>query len=175
MDRLARLRLRLKRTVRITLAWVVVGLLAALFEHNALVQHGAPSDMLQRMDERFLRSLVAGLLGGGIYIFLLRDRLRKYPYFTALGIMAMFMLPVILFTSAIWPALRTADPVALTVQEHLFSFAFLGHYLYWTMLMGGSMFMVRLNDQYGSGGISYLTGRYHKPREEVRVFMFLDM
>jgi hypothetical protein len=32
-----------------------------------------------------------------------------------------------------------------------------------------------LNDQYGNGGISYLTGFYHKPRQEMRIFMFLDM
>jgi len=175
MDPLARIRLRIQRALRITLAWVVVGLLAALFEHNALVQHGVPSDPLQRMDERFLRSLIAGLIGGGIYIFLLRDRLRKYPYFTALGIMAALMLPTIVLTSAAWPALRSPDAFAPTFRAHLFSFGFAGHYLYWTALMGGSMFMVRLNDQYGSGGISYLTGRYHKPREEMRVFMFLDM
>ncbi|HMC97053.1 MAG TPA: adenylate/guanylate cyclase domain-containing protein, partial [Flavobacteriales bacterium] len=173
--RLAGLRLRSKRTLRITLAWVVVGLMAALFEHNALVQHGATSVLLQRIDERFLRSLVAGFVGGGIYIFLLRDRLRKFPYFTALGIMAAIMLPVMGFTSAVWPALRSPEAFGTTFLDHLLSLRFLGHYVYWTLLMGGSMFMVRLNDQYGSGGISYLTGRYHKPREEMRVFMFLDM
>ncbi len=174
MDRLTPLQLRAKRTLRITLAWVVVGMFAALFEHNALLQHSAPSDLLDRVDERFLRSLVAGLIGGGIYIFLLRDRLRKYPYFTALGIMALLMLPVIVFTAAVWPALRS-DSFGATFEAHLISTRSVGQYFYWTMLMGGSMFMVRLNDQYGSGGISYLTGRYHEPREEMRVFMFLDM
>jgi adenylate cyclase len=88
---------------------------------------------------------------------------------------ALLMLPVIVFTSAIWPALRSPEPFATVVASHLFSLRFLGQYFFWTLLMGGSMFMVRLNDQYGSGGISYLTGRYHKPREEMRVFMFLDM
>lgn len=175
MDPLARFRLRLKRVLRITLVWVVVGLLAALFEHNALVRHGAPSDLFERLDERFLTSLFAGLLGGGIYIFLLRDRLRRQPYFTALGIMALLMLPVIVFTSAAWPAMRSTEPFSAVIGSHLFSLRFAGNYFYWTLLMGASMFMVRLNDQYGSGGVSYLTGRYHKPREEMRVFMFLDM
>jgi adenylate cyclase len=41
--------------------------------------------------------------------------------------------------------------------------------------MGGTMLMVRLNDQYGDGGISYLSGFYHRPRQEERIFMFLDM
>lgn len=175
MDPLARFRLRLKRVLRITLVWVVIGLLAALFEHNALVRYGAPSDLFERFDERFLTSLFAGLLGGGIYIFLLRDRLRRYPYFTALGIMALLMFPVLVFTSAGWPALRSAEPFSVTFSSHPLSLRFVGHYFYWTLLMGASMFMVRLNDQYGSGGIGYLTGRYHRPREEMRVFMFLDM
>jgi adenylate cyclase len=174
-DPLAPTRLRLKRSLRITLAWVSVGLLGALFEHNLLVEHGVPSSLKYRLDLQFLRSLLAGLVGGGIYIFLLRDRLRRYPYFTALGIMAVLMFPALVLTSVWWPTYSAGGVIGSGMLDRLGSLQFLGIYLYWTMLMGASMLMVRLNDQYGSGGLGYLTGRYSRPRQEMRVFMFLDM
>ncbi len=175
-DPLAPTRLRAKRTLRITLAWVLVGLLAGLFEHNALVAHGVDSVLRERLDMRFLPSLFAGLLGGGVYIFLLRDRLRKLAYFKAFGLMALLMLAVITFTGAWWPAWRAnGTPLPADLADRFLSLRFLGQYLFWTLLMGASMLMVRLNDQYGNGGIGYLTGRYHKPRQEKRIFMFLDM
>lgn len=173
MDRLARLRLRTKRTLRIALAWIAVGLIGALFEHNILLENGLPDEWSRRLDGQVLRSALAGLFGGAIYIFVLRDRLRRLPYFTAFGIMAGLMLPVLIVTGAWLPA-RT-DPTVGAFHERLLSVRWLGDYLYWTLLMGGTMLMVRLNDQYGNGSVGHLAGRYHKPQQELRIFMFLDM
>jgi len=173
-DPLAPTRLRAKRTLRITLAWVGVGLLGALFEHNLLLEHGLESSLKYRLDTQFIRSLLAGLVGGGIYIFLLRDRLRLFPYVSALGIMAALMLVVLSLALVVLPEYNNGSDLDTTL-DRLFSLRFLGQYLYWTLLMGASMLMVRLNDQYGNGGFDYLTGRYRKPRQEMRIFMFLDM
>lgn len=173
MDQLSRLRLRANRTLRITLAWVCVSVLGALFEHVVLLEHGVNSDLRQHVDERFMVALLAGLLGGGVYIFLLRPRLRRLPYLPALAIMAALMVPVLVLTGAWLPAV--SDPMGGDLLERLFSLRWLTHYLYWTALMGGTMLMVRLNDQYGNGSMAHLAGRYHQPRQELRIFMFLDM
>lgn len=173
MDSLALFRLRANRTLRITLAWVGVGLLAALFEHNALAEEGVADDLPRRIDGHFFLSLAAGLLGGGAYIFLLRPRLRRLPFAPALGIAALMMVAVIMLTGAALPAWR--DPLGGGFTERLLSLKWLGQYLYWTLLLGATMLMVRLNDQYGNGSIAHLIGRYHRPRQELRIFMFLDM
>ena len=173
---LARTRLRAKRVLRITFVWVVVACVAALFEHNALLRNGVASSIQDRLDERVLRSLLAGLFGGGLYIFVLRDHWRKLPYSKAVGIMAALMAVIIVLFGAVVPSFSDPDGSFGTgLNRTVFSAAFLGIYLYWTLLMAGTMLMVRLNDQYGNGGINYLTGFYHKPRQEMRVFMFLDM
>jgi adenylate cyclase len=148
----------------------------ALFERNVLASHGVEAGWRERIDAHFLRSLLAGLLGGGVYIFLLRDRLRRHPFFTAWAMMAAMILPVVAFTGAWLPAQGSGGMNGgAGFAERLFSLRFLGDYLYWTLLMGATMLMVRLNDQYGNGGIAWLTGRYHRPRQEMRIFMFLDM
>jgi adenylate cyclase len=173
MKPLTRTRLRLKRILRITLIWVIVGVLFALFEHNLLQDHGLDDSLGRRIDERILNSLIAGMVGGGVYIFLLRDWLRRFPYFTALTIMCLIMIPVVVAVNAWWPWLweTRIEPFS----DRIISLRFLGQYLFWCALMGMTMLMVRLNDQYGSGSMDYLTGRYHKPRQEMRIFMFLDM
>lgn len=171
-EHISRTRVRSQRVLRITLAWVIMACLAAVFEHAALLSNGAPSQLLDHIDDRFLTSLLAGLLGGGLYIFVLRDRWRKLAYFRAVAIMAMLLLAVVLSFTLFLPTMERSH---LSVSERMFSFQFASTYFYWLLLMAGTMLMVRLNDQYGNGGISYLTGFYHKPRQEMRIFMFLDM
>lgn len=171
-ERISRTRVRFQRVLRITLAWVVMACLAAIFEHTALLSNNVPSRLVDRIDERFLTALVAGLVGGALYIFVLRDRWRRLPYFSAIGVMAALMLAIVLVFTAGFPTEARAH---LPFPDRVFSLHFISVYLYWTLLMAGTMLMVRLNDQYGNGGLSYLTGFYHKPRQEMRIFMFLDM
>ena len=175
-ERLLRTSVRAQRVLRITTVWVVLGCLAALFEHAALLKHGFPSVLRDRLDERFFTSLLAGLFGGALYIFVLRDRWRKLAYTTAVSVMALVLFGIVFALGAVWPAYRSPVPdLGTAVEEHLLSLHFLGTYLYWLLVMGSTMLMVRLNDQYGNGGLNYLTGFYHKPRQEMRIFMFLDM
>jgi adenylate cyclase len=174
MNELSALRVHLDRVLQIGLAWLLAGLLSALFEYNAVQRAGVESALFDHIDANYLRSLLAGLIGGGVYIFLLRPRLRRRPFFQAWGIMALLILVVLSITVALWRA-RLSPDLGPAFASELFTLDVLGTYLYWTLLMGGTMLMVRMNDQYGSGGIAYLTGRYHKPRQEMRIFMFLDM
>ena len=167
------LRLRIIRTLGITLSWMAVGAGSALFEHQALAEARMDEPFGPRMLARLLESAGAGLLGGGLYIFVLRDRLRHLPYFPALTVMALLVALVVGAWKAAWPAWN--DPLGGSFTDRVLTLDWLGHYLYWTALMGGTMLMVRLSDQYGYGGIAHLDGRYHKPKQELRIFMFLDM
>ncbi|MCB0791620.1 MAG: adenylate/guanylate cyclase domain-containing protein [Flavobacteriales bacterium] len=170
---LGRTRLRLRRTFRITAAWMAVGAIAAMLEGRVLEENGLEATLIPAIQQALWRSLLAGLIGGGVYIFLLRDFLRRLPFMRAFASMAALVLLFVATAQALFP-LPLDHPMA-EVARRLFSLSFLGRYLYWALLMGGTMLMVRLNDQYGSGGLDYLTGRYARPRGEMRIFMFLDM
>ncbi len=171
---LSKFQRRTRRTLRITLTWVLVGLVIGLWEGNVLESYGYPPDRLNILDAHFWRFLVIGLLGAGIYIFLLRDRLRKLAYLPALSIMSSLILAVMLA----WVAYRTSsnyDPFISAFTRSVFSWWFLGQFIGWTLLMAATMLLVRLNDQFGSGAQGFLLGRYFKPKQELRIFMFLDM
>lgn len=163
---LSKLQRRTRRTLRITLAWVVIGFLAAFFHWATLrtMQVYLPLESL--INYHFWRSLAWGIVGGGVYIFVLRDRLRRLPFLTAYGLMSLFVLAVVC-SYHFGPVLlhHTKPDLAWTLAD----------LLYRDLLMGATMMMVRLNDQFGSGGPGFLLGRYAKARQELRVFMFLDM
>lgn len=171
-ERISRTRIRFQRVLRITVAWAVLACLTALFEHTFLLTHGSPGRLMDRIDDRLPTAIIAGLLGGTLYLFVLRDRWRRLPYFHAVGLMAILLAVVLVVVRLILPP-TTAGSGDLLHQA--FSYTGVSTFLYWFLLMAGTMLMVRLNDQLGSGGISYLTGFYHKPRQEMRIFMFLDM
>ncbi|MFT3885931.1 MAG: adenylate/guanylate cyclase domain-containing protein [Flavobacteriales bacterium] len=173
---ISKLRRRTHRTLRISLAWVGVGVFGALFESNVLARHGVDPQREAVLNAHFWRALIGGLLLGGLYIFVLRDRLRRFTYLKAVGIMALIVLGGVTILQAVRPALSFPDPTfGASCARILFSWEFLGDLLFWTLLMAATMLMVRLNDQFGSGAPGYLTGRYQKPRQELRIFMFLDM
>lgn len=167
--------LRIQRTMRITLAWVLVALLAALFESNVLQQQGLPNELGELMRTHVLRAIFLGLAGGGLYMFVLRPRLRRIAFLPAFAIMALLVLATITLSNAVVPLIVTANFSLMGMFDRVFDLTFLGHFLFYSLLLGVTMIGVRLSDQYGSGGLPMLLGRYSKPRQEQRIFMFFDM
>ena len=48
--------------------------------------------------------------------------------------------------------------------------------LFWGIMVMLALFILQVNDKFGQGIlIKFLLGRYHKPREEERIFMFMDL
>jgi adenylate cyclase len=165
---------RARRTLRITLAWVIVGAVAAFF-HWVLVRGYPDAPRLEYLlDFHVWRSLAWGIIGGGIYIFLLRDQLRKLPFLPAFGIMSALVLLVVAGYHALVPFMRPPsvhgplDLAGLSKAPVMWA-----DFIYRDLLMGSTMLVVRWFDQYGNAG--FLSGRYYRPRQELRIFMFLDM
>jgi adenylate cyclase len=166
---------RTHRTLRIALAWVIAGLLVALWESNALERAGLAPSRAEILDHYFWLSLLCGLLGGGTYIFLLRDRLRNLPFLPAFGIMSLGILVVMVVVRMLAHMTGFTGLNGTGVNTGLVTWQFLGNFLGAAILMGATMLMVRLNDQLGAGTAGFLMGGYFKPRQELRIFMFLDM
>lgn len=157
--------------MRIAAAWAIASLVAALWESNVLQENGHEPDRWRILTEHFVRALLGGLLGGGTYIFLLRDRLRKRAFVPAFGIMSALTALAVAIPLVILPSLRDEASWA----DLLFSWRYLGSFLFWDLLVAATMLMVRINDQFGSGTPGFMFGRYLRPRQELRIFMFLDM
>jgi len=48
--------------------------------------------------------------------------------------------------------------------------------VFWGLAVMSGIFIIHINDYFGQGVlVNFLLGRYHSPKEEVRIFMFLDL
>jgi adenylate cyclase len=62
------------------------------------------------------------------------------------------------------------------VVVNLASLSFVVTMVLWGLVVVGTQFMLQVNDKFGPGVLwKLITGRYYHPREEERVFMFLDL
>jgi adenylate cyclase len=126
----------------------------------------------------FAMGFGGGFAVGVVELFLLRNWFRGLPFLAHLLVKSLAILLVIYLTFAVlnlldvlidgisWQAYAQAlfnRQTAVGLTEGLGIIAFL-------------LFFVQLDRLLGPGLLlGYVTGRYHRPREEPRVFMFLDL
>jgi adenylate cyclase len=175
--------------MHIALGWIAVGIIDALFlqlsSNNDFVQRTA----LYRIDVIFLLNIItyaiSGLMTGTLLVFVLRDRFRHRPFFQYLfintGIILGLGLLLNLIISNTYFSYQlgetTFSPAVLAEQKRFFFNSLnLKNVIIGILCLFGTMIVLQVNDKYGPGiFFKLLIGRYHFPKEEERIFMFLDM
>jgi adenylate cyclase len=143
--------------------------------------------------EEFLGSVVfgtlVGLAGGYLLVFKLGSRYREKSF--AFGIVnagLMFIFTYVglivfgLFTmNFIWFSFEGGLSYALSksVKNVLFNIlspSFFVNVFLFGFLVSCTQFMLQVSDKFGPGILwKFLTGKYYHPRQEERIFMFLDL
>jgi adenylate cyclase len=130
-------------------------------------------------------ALVCGLLIGSVEVLYLtklfqrKSFARKILYKTSLylGFIVVFLLLTSLFFNSF--ALQQSiisEPVLHNTLIFFTSFAFWSVVIYIGSIIGVSLFYHEVNENLGQGVLrNFFSGKYHTPKEEERVFMFLDM
>ncbi|MGB4846972.1 MAG: adenylate/guanylate cyclase domain-containing protein [Saprospiraceae bacterium] len=112
-------------------------------------------------------------------LFTKKSFLEKLIYKTSiyLGIIILFLLINRVIYNSI--ELKTSVFTKL-VWTHtwpfFFNYVFFGVVVYITTVVGVSLFYNEISENIGHGTlVNFFTGKYHTPKEEKRIFMFLDM
>lgn len=163
--KITKARRRFRRTLRITAVWAVLSLALVLHDQTTLRNAGIAQEGYLHAFRMLLNAVVAGLLAGGAYVFLLHDRLRRLPFLAGYGLVLLLIAAGIVTVHVL--------PTSGSFAAHTVQMA--GQFTLWALLMGGTMLMLRLDDQFGNGTIGYFMDKYRRPRQELRIFMFLDM
>ncbi len=134
--------------------------------------------------------IVGGLIGGYLLVYRLNSGRRRHRSFMSNIVKAgvMFVLiytgsaAALVFVLAFGLGAVTGDLTAAldagwtNVVVNLASPSFLSNMVVWGLLVLATQFMLQVNDKFGPGVLwKLITGRYYHPREEERVFMFLDL
>lgn len=173
----------------IGLAWTVVIALLDLYEKAYLSDDIASIMKTSESDTSLAYGLIGGLIIGlvlGTFLVLYyRNRFRKASYAASLGILAAFFVVVfflggatllaVYFSSSKGIPIFSAESFRL-IGDLMFGPFVMVNLLISTLVLLGIQLLLNVSDKFGQGVLwKMIRGKYHRPKEERRIFMFLDM
>jgi adenylate cyclase len=145
-------------------------------------------------DYSFSRVMVSGLLVSFTFsiamatfeVLFFNNLLRKKPLGIALTAKTLFYLFCIFIGTSIVIILNYAAEIEKPIfhlntlnlyeKEYLFNPELIASLLYWGFIISISLFILHVSDKFGQGVLlNFILGKYHHPKEEKRIFMFMDL
>jgi len=183
------------KVVLIATAWTFLLVLTYVNTYlliGDLIQQGKLSGTYDFWPDLFgnvVVGVVGGLVGGSFLVFgvnagyrhktfvsgIVRSTLTFLVTYLAIAVVVLFAMPFVLYSiqSGLGEGIRRGwDNLVLNLYTP--SFPVTG--LIIGLIVAGTQFMLQVNDKFGPGVLWKLTtGKYYHPRDEERVFMFLDL
>ena len=172
----------------ITISWTFISIFQFTNGYAAIMQFCSNTEGLDSslvFISSIVTGIIAGILGGSGVVFLWEKWLRTRGYGWTLT--SMFLSYTIIYLVVALPSnyfyisnlkkVPIYDPsVTQEVFGQLFSLGQLNNYVYWLIVILGTLIVLLVNDKYGPGMFrSFLLGKYFHPKREERIFMFLDL
>jgi len=142
----------------------------------------------------FSRVLIIGLLVSFVFssvmatfeVLFFNKLLRKKPLGIAITYKTLFYLLCIFIGTSIVVVINYAgeiekpifhtDTFTTYTKEYLFNLELIANLLYWGFIISISLFILHVSDKFGQGVLlNFILGKYHHPKEEKRIFMFMDL
>ncbi len=179
------------RIIPFGLIWAIFSIVYSLLERGLLgnLDHypstGNPYNFSQTIFITAASALILGLLVGTIEILFLNRLFLTKSFFLKTVLKTVIYLTIIisflLINTSIYFAVELStsildEQVWTNVWSFFSSYAFWSVEVYMAAVIGVSLFYTEVSEHLGQGVLNkFITGKYHTPIEEERIFMFLDM
>jgi len=130
-------------------------------------------------------TIIGASLMGSLVVLYLDKLLRKKPFGLTLLIKTIvFLIFIFIFTSFAIIYSYSSDlgksvlhkNVINEYIEYLSSATFVMSIVYWGVAILFAFFILQVSEKFGQGVlVNFLRGKYHQPKEENRIFMFMDL
>jgi adenylate cyclase len=189
MEISAFLKIKIKRLVTIIISWTVLSVLFFIYEYYAVWLHApliaAEIDIRFNIFINMYAGIFAGMLGGPFLIFSVSNKTRNRPFYfgiiyTAIGfllvyIIISFSISLFVFSNNIKLSFYSKEVLAATIDNMLAIWQ-IKNLIIWLIIISTTQFILQINDKFGPGNLQkFIRGKYYNPREEKRIFMFLDL
>ncbi len=128
---------------------------------------------------QFFGAIIGSFLFGFLEIFILRDSLRKFSLGKIIFIKSMLYIPLFISITLMafeFYSLLTNEVFFTNKKEMFFSYEVLINMLNWSVVIFLTVIFLEISEYFGEGRLlKFLTGKYHSPVEENRLFMFIDI
>ncbi len=183
--------IQIKRVVRIALFWTLISIFLIGFESAVLLEN----DIIPgwALDGNFWNYILAstitfifiGLVGGFIIVFIFLPWIRKLSYGRAILYCVISFTVLFLFATIFqiyFIALANTDFERVNIEAwksigiFFTSIEAIRYFILWLLILIGTLISIFVSDKYGPGILgNFLLGKYFQPKEEDRIFMFLDL
>lgn len=170
--------------------WLFLGFVIAGYDHLHLHTYYSlgPSSAYSFWNS-VIRNMVPGfigaVLGGSLLVFYVNEKFRDRPYGHTLLFVAISFILIVLLITLIMGAIivpgQTGKPLSdPETQQAFWDFITdpypLKNALVWAFIVEFTQLMLQINSKFGHRTFwNILRGRYNTPKEEKRIFMFLDL
>jgi adenylate cyclase len=155
------------------------------FQPPAFSPPGAVYDLGERLFVAVLITLVYSAAIGAFEVLYFDRLLRRMAFGSALLIKTVFYLMNIFIATSIVVILMTGHAIDTSpfdsevwyqYLDYLSSPRLVAVMIYWGFVVSLALFLLQISQKFGQGVLlNFLTGKYHHPQEEFRIFMFLDL
>ena len=183
-------RIKVNKVLVITGVWLFIGFVMTCYDHfsfqseyiqNTSALYGFKKNLLFNLSVAF----TGAVMGSMFLVFYISEKYREWPYgkliFTVAGSFIIVVSIITFLSGFVISIIRTGHFISHTdTQQEFKKFIFdpihLKNMIWWAPIVGLTQFALQINDKFGPGIIwNFLKGKYNSPKEEVRVFMFVDL
>jgi len=186
----AEYKIKWNKVLTIIVVWSVVAVIITIYDEIALhsrLSTGTSADyrFISSLVQNLSSALIAGILGGSLLVFFVNEKLRDKPYWMTILFVSIFFILIVAFIafllSLIVAPTITGRPLSdpetrKAFNNLLFNSIHLKNIIVWSIVVALTQLTLQVNDKFGQGVLwNFIRGRYHIPREETRIFMFVDI
>ncbi|HKZ66429.1 MAG TPA: adenylate/guanylate cyclase domain-containing protein [Chitinophagaceae bacterium] len=175
--------LKLKQLKVIICGWLIIGFLIAVYDHLVFIANDAYGLSEERsfmfsVALNMGAALTGALLGGSFLVFFVNVRYQDKPYgYTIIAVSISFIL-IIALIAVIVGIILAPDLTAGSILDTMLRMAprTLKNIIIWSLVVAITQLLLQVNSKFGQGAFwDIIRGKYNTPREEKRIFMFLDL
>lgn len=162
---------KLKQLGIITVIWLIIGFFIPLYDRLALFTTNAVAPLpkytiAEAVAINMGAALIGALLGGSLLVFYVNVKFRDKSYgYTILTVVLSFLVVVAIVNVVLRLFAVPSDPLRI-----------LKNCMIWGVVVGVTQLFLQINNKFGQGVFwNILRGKYNTPKEESRIFMFLDL
>ncbi len=186
-----KLRLKLARLRTIAVVWFSVAIVFALVDHfivNSTSYSTGASDLYSFETNLFFHiasTFIAVVLGATFLVFYMHERFNERPYYQGVATIIGVYITIVTIITFLLGLVLVPQNTGISFGSPEFGEAYraylldtihLKNIMLWSIVVGFTQFLMQINDKFGHGVLwDLIKGKYHKAREEERIFMFLDL
>jgi adenylate cyclase len=182
--------LKLKQLGIITFAWLLIAVLMSVYDHLVLytAHSSGPSasySFLLALAFNVGSAWVGALLGGSFMVFYVNIKYQNKSYaytivsvsvsFLVIILLIMVLLGIVSATLKSGKSVWEAESVE-AFRHFLMDSSRIKNVMVWSMVVAVTQLLLQISSKFGYGALGgILCGKYNTPKEEKRIFMFLDL